>query len=120
MAELRTWRQRIATPLKGSGDANSGETSPDKPDKLTNPPFPSSEFVRKPSLTNPDSVGQTPDPHRPDPRPRLLRIAENKWVLADWARELCVYCPEPLAPGDIISCVTHKAMRDGVPMPWDR
>jgi hypothetical protein len=54
------------------------------------------------------------------PRPRLVRTGPNTWVEAEWARGLCVYCPESTAPGDIIACAEHRATIDAIVMSWER
>lgn len=116
MAELRTWRQRIATPLKRVEEEKSPETSPDKLTNRTNP-----EVLRV-GLSETD-IGQTSEmsdkPTDLEPQ-RLVRIGSNTWKEAEWARGLCVFCPNELAPGDVISCAEHRARMDQLVMPWER
>ena len=55
----------------------------------------------------------------PDRRPRLVQVGPTTWELAAWARDLCVNCDQPLAPGDTIACAEHRRLIDAEPMPWD-
>lgn len=109
MAELRTWRQRLATPLKRVEEEKPPETSPDNRTNRTNP-----DLLRV-SLSE-TVFGQTSE--KPD-KPRLVRIGPNTWKEADWCRGLCVNCEEPLAPGDVIACTWHRAQIDALVMPWE-
>lgn len=108
---LKSWRERLATPLKApeqeSGEKESLQTT-------TNPQ--TSDFLRVGLL-----VGESTNlPQTPESRPRLVRTGLNTWVEVAWARELCVLCEEPLAPGDVIACQEHRRQMDELEMPWDR
>lgn len=109
VAELKTWRQRIATPIKRVGEEKPAEIPSDNRTNRTNP-----DFLRV-SLSE-DVIGQTsvlPD-KPPDRGPRLLSLGGGRWAEADWARDLCVYCPNPLAPGDVVACVEHQGTVPGL------
>lgn len=53
-------------------------------------------------------------------RQRLVRTGPNTWQEAEWARELCVFCPKLLAEGDVIACAEHRAELDKIVMPWEQ
>ncbi len=139
--ELRSWRERLATPLKGSGDE-----IPDK-DRQTNHTNPQTPHSLRVGLlgTAPNIPKQTSDPcviagcsepiaegdivycvgHRrraddgtlwaaPAPRPRLVQTGPTTWVEADWCKGLCVNCEQRLAPGDVIACSEHRAAIDAL------
>lgn len=107
--ELRSWRERIATPLRRGGEEIQTETLSTNP---TNPQTPDSLRVSKwteESTNHPQTL----------PRQRLVRTGENTWKEAEWARGLCCFCECPVAEGDVIACKDHRAALDAEPMPWD-
>lgn len=109
--ELRSWRERLATPLKGPGRENQEETASTNP---TNQQTPVS--LRVGLLEGGQNIPkQTPAL----PRQRLVRTGSTTWVEAEWARRLCVNCDEPTAPGDLIACAEHRRQLDAILMPWD-
>lgn len=114
MAELRTWRERVATPLRGSGEEKPAEMPPDKLTNRTNP-----ELLRVGlSETGLGQTSESSDKPRTDGQ-RLIRIGPTTWREAEWARALCVFCPEPVAPGDVIACAEHRGRLEQIVMPWE-
>lgn len=121
---LKSWRERLATPLKTS-DQTPGEGDRPQTQKTTQ----TSNSLRV-GLRTPDSANRTQTPIDNDPLlhvrsdvrngPRLVRTGPNTWIEAEWARGLCVMCPEPLKEGDVIACVEHRRQMDALEMPWDR
>lgn len=105
--ELRSWRERVATPLKRVEEEKPAERSPDKLTNRTNP-----DLLRV-GLSE-TAVGQTPE--IPD-KPRLVRTGPNTWEEAAWSRNLCVFCEAPAV--DIIACAEHRTKLDQLVMPWD-
>lgn len=114
--ELRSWRERLATPLKGPAETVSVRSAPTEPTKRQNP-----DSLRVGSVAV--ALDRTPVLGDTTPvlgRPRLVRIGPSTWQEAEWARGLCVYCPAPVAPGDLIACREHRQKIDAIVMPWDR
>lgn len=111
---MKTWRERIATPLKRVEDEKSDEKPSDKLTNRTNP-----DLLRV-GLSD-RAVGQTsvrPDKPPDLPRPRLVRIGPTTWREAEWCRSLCVMCPNPLATGDVVACVAHRPLIDAEIAKW--
>lgn len=69
---------------------------------------------RKPESETVPTVSTTADVL---PRQRLVRTGPNTWAEAEWARGLCVFCDQPTADGDVISCAEHRAKMDAIVMP---
>lgn len=104
MAELKTWRQHIATPLKRVEEEKPAEMSPDKLTNRTNP-----DFLRVGlSETGAGQTSVIPD------KPRLIRAGPSTWTEAEWAQGLCASCTNPLAPGDVVACVGHQGSLPGM------
>jgi hypothetical protein len=114
--QLRTWRERLATPLKAPG-----EVSPEKPASTnsTNPQTPDSLRVgtwTQESTNHPQTPvehGATPlnvgnlSGFQPGP-PHFKQIGPNQWIETPYALARCVYDDGPLADGDRLFCERHQ------------
>lgn len=49
----------------------------------------------------------------------MEQIGPTTWVLAAWAKSLCVHCDGPLVAGDLTCCMEHRRRRDALVMPWE-
>lgn len=128
--ELKSWRERSATLLKGPGDE-----IPEQPVRQND------KTGQNPDLLLVGSVGEAPETVRQNPvmsdktptndpldvrsvsgvtdRPRLFRVGPTTWKEAEWASGLCVFCSNELAEGDVITCIEHRGKIDQIVMPWD-
>lgn len=107
--ELRSWRERIATPLKGSGEEiQTSEASTNQ----TNPQTPESLRVGK-------WTGSSTNRPQTSEEPWLVVVGPNQWVLTPYALARCCFCPELLAEGDTTACVEHRRRLDETLMPWE-
>ncbi len=122
MTALKSWRERLATPLKAREQAPEQAESPQTKQTKQTPDFLRVGLLAGES-TNHQQTPVTDDVLnvRSDVRTaaRLVRTGPNTWAEADWARGLCVMCPEPLMAGDVIACAEHRRQMDALEMPWD-
>ncbi len=120
MSTLKTWRELLASPLpetpKESVEDVSKRNASDNSDNRTNPVLLRVELSETPVGQIPERSDKSPDSVE---RPRLVRTGENTWVLADWARGLCVRDDNPLAPGNVIWCEGCAVIAEMTPMPWE-
>lgn len=143
---LRSWRERLAPPIKAPDD-DSGDGVRPQTKQTKQTPLSFRVGLRTETSANPQ---QTSDPcviagcanpvddgdlvycaghrQRADngtlwesalPRPRLVRTGPNTWIEAEWCKGLCVNCEEPTASGSIIACLEHQRQIDAMVMPWD-
>lgn len=143
---LRSWRERLAPPEKApeadSGDGVGPQTKQTKQTPLSFRVGLRTEESANPKQTpDPCVISGCTEPiadgdlvycqaHRAKAddgtlwapvveRQRLVRTGPNTWIEADWARGLCVFCDQPTAAGDLITCPTHRAKMDAIVMPWE-
>lgn len=116
MAGLKSWRELLETPLREEEKTPEAATPMIYCETPETGGFPPSGVSQAPPMKNPC---ETPE-KLPDRPSRLVRTGENTGKEAEWARGLCVYCPEPLAPGDVIACTWHRAQMDATVMPWEK
>lgn len=122
-SSLKSWRERLATPLKAPEQAVEEVDRPQTPQTTQTPDSLRVSLRTEKSANRPQTpIATTPLNVSSDvsSRPRLVRTGPNTWIEAKWARGLCVYCPEPLAAGDVIACAAHRRQMDALEMPWDR
>jgi hypothetical protein len=117
---LRTWRERIATPLKAPGDDVSEEVVRQNAKRGQNPVSPLVGIGETCTAKTPDISAKTSVEHAEIPSsvgnlsgfqpglPYFEQIGPTTWVETAWARARCVFCPRPLADGDLICCADHR------------
>lgn len=114
MVGLKSWRELLETPLreeeKPAGDENSLIYCETPKTDVFSPSGVSQEDPMKNPCETPEKLAD---------RQRLVRTEANTWKEAEWARGLCVFCDEPLVPGDVIACTWHRAQMDATMMPWE-
>lgn len=44
--------------------------------------------------------------------PNFSKVGPTTWRETVWSKQRCVFCPEPLAPGDKIACEEHRKRLD--------
>lgn len=119
---LRSWRERLATPLKDPGEISGENTASTNPQTKQTP---DSLRVSKWTETS-TNYPQTPLEQAAPPLnvgnlsgfqpglPYFEQIGPDTWVETDWSRGRCVFNGghAPLAPGDRICCTEHRRQMD--------
>ena len=105
---LRSWRERIGTPIKETQEDSQGKVqsanaqTPQTHDSLR-------VGLRTEASANPPVQYANPPEIE---RPRLVRVGPTTWREADWCKDLCVMCDNHLDNNDKICCVNHRVIID--------
>lgn len=114
--QLRTWRERLATPLKALGEVSQEITASTNPQTTQTP-----DSLRVGTWTQDQTNSkQTPVEHgvtplnvgnlsgfQPGP-PHFEQIGPNRWIETPYGAARCVYDDGPLAEGDRLFCEQHQ------------
>jgi hypothetical protein len=106
---LRSWRERVATPLKGPTAEIPEETLRQNAKRGQNP-VPSLVGIGE-EATAKTSVGHAKTPSFSPGEPFFEQLGPTTWRETAWARARCVWwmeCFSLVAEGDLIACPEHR------------